>query len=244
MSIISRTKDDFFVNFGAVFAVLKMNLLYILLAAFVLGAASYGVSYYAIPPKYQASVSMYINNKQSGNDTNNNMLSVSDLNASAQLVKTYSVIIKSKTVLKEVQEKAGVDINLAALRKEISVGSVEGTEVLGVVVTDTDPKAAARIANAIIDVVPGYISDIVEGSSMKIIERSEIPEYPVSPNYKSITQKGFLVGFLLGMIVVLIRAMIDDSVKSEGDFQQWDYPLLGSIPDFDSKAKSGNSYYK
>lgn len=50
----------------------------------------------------------------------------------------------------------------------VQAEAVNSTEVFSIDVTSPDPQEAELIANAIADILPDRIADIVEGSSVKI----------------------------------------------------------------------------
>ena len=69
----------------------------IVLCALLVGAASLLYTMEMVTPLYQASVTIYVNNVRSGERID--YISGSNLQASQQLVNTYSNIIRSDTVL-------------------------------------------------------------------------------------------------------------------------------------------------
>ena len=75
----------------------------ILLSALLCGAAGFGLAYKVIPPKYQASALLYVNN--SSISVGSTSISLSDLSASQSLVETYIVILNTRLTLNEVVEK-------------------------------------------------------------------------------------------------------------------------------------------
>ena len=108
---------------------------------------------------------------------------------------------------------------------------------------DEDPRTAARIVNAITDVAPEQITGIVEGSSVKIVDYPKIPTKIDSPSYKRNALLGFIVGFLLSALYVLIMGLRDNTVKSLTDFEMWDFPVLSSIPDIETSSDDGSYGY-
>ena len=69
----------------------------LLLSMLVMGMAGLGISKFVIEPEYESAITMIVNTRQdnSGVVTNDNITSAQNL------VSTYSVIIKSNTVLKD-----------------------------------------------------------------------------------------------------------------------------------------------
>ena len=115
------------------------------------------------------------------------------------------------------------------------------TEAFRVTVMNEDPKAAARIANAIADIAPTQIPTIVDGSSVKVIDYASIPTDIAKPNYRKFTLIGIMLGLCISMLVILLREIMDTTIKSESDLEEWNLPTLGVVPDF-AEAKKHKSY--
>ncbi len=171
-------------------------------------------------------------------------MTVSDVNAAKELVLTYSNIITSKTILTNAAKKIGVDLPYDVLARMVSTESKDETEIISVYVVDTDPQLAYDYAQTIAKIAPVYIAEIVEGSSMKIIDLPEYSDKRYKPSYLRYAIIGFLIGALLVVAFVIIRFFIDDTVKNEGDVEKkFALPVLGVIPDVNSASSKGSDYY-
>lgn len=218
---------------------LLKNAWFIITGALIAGVAAYGLTYFLITPTYKSTTKLYVNN--STNDKVSTSITTSDLSASAQLVKTYAAIISSDTVLEKVIAQVGTDATAEALRKKVDVQSVNSTEVFEVSVVTTDPVLSADYANAIAIIAPSQISEIVEGSSVKVIDYAKVPTRRDGPNYKRNTLIGLLAGFVLVAGVIVMKELLDTSIRSETDLARWEYPLLSTIPELDN-AKNSSGY--
>lgn len=242
MSIMSHQQDDeVVINLWEVVKLMLSKAPAIICCTLAFGLITYAGAFFLLTPQYEANVTLYVNNKTSVESTTT--VTTSDLNASIQLVDTYAAFITSKTMMKEVIEAADVDIEVKELQEKVTTSTVNDTEVFKVTVMDSDPKAAARIANAIADIAPDRISEIVEGSSVKVVDYADIPEEIASPHYLRLTAIGMILGCMLSAAVVFIRALLDTTIQSEADFAQWSYPILSTIPDLDeARKRKGNGY--
>lgn len=235
MKIIKRENNEFYINFAEVIRLLIGKSVIIILCSLICGALMYGETYYFVTPQYQAEVTMYVNNRANGES--NGMVTQSDLNASAQLVKTYAAIIKNVSVLDSVIEECGIGMSTEALKSRVSVTSVNGTEVFEVKVTAEDPELAAEIANTIAKIAPDKIGEIVFGSSVKVINYAKVPTHISSPDYKRRTVMGMGIGFIASIIIILYLELMNTLIVSEKEFEQWNYPILGVVPDLKTTKK-------
>ncbi len=160
---------------------LLRHIVVIILSTLLLGGVGFSIARFAITPLYQSSIKMYVNNSVSSSTS----ITSSDLSAAQSLVDTYAVVLTSYPTISAVIEQTGVDYSYGQLCNMISTSSVNDTEVFSVTVTSSDPIEAAEIANAIAEIAPEQIMDVVIGSSVKVIEYARVPTQkapPVSEN--------------------------------------------------------------
>lgn len=206
----------------------------ILLCAILSGALFLGYTAKFIQPKYQAQVTMYVNNNAGKSGT----VGSGDLAVAMQLANTYVNIIRSDRVLEKVIEQTGVMLTPEQIRSMLSAETEKETEMFAVSVTSPDPQLSADIANAIAKVAPKEISGIIEGSSAKIIDDAKVPTTRVSPSYKVNTLIGVMAGALLSSVFFVAQMMLDTRIKEEEDLKNiCQIPVLGMIPDFVQQAK-------
>ena len=211
----------------------------IVLAMIVMGGIAFGVTYNFIEPTYQASVKVYVNNTNQSNTT----MTQSDVNLQRTLVQTYIVTLKSRTTLNEVIKQADLDYNFEELSEMISAQAVDNTEVFEVTVVSKDAKEAAEIANTIAEVLPTRISEIIESSSVKILDYAIINNEPVSPSYIKNVAIGALAGAVVAVALIFLQFVLDNKIHSEEYLiEHYKYPILAVIPDL--AATSKNKYYK
>lgn len=245
MSIMKRRDRGFDVDLIALLRLFGKYLWLIVFLGVVLGVGSLAYTYFFVTPQYSASTTIYVNNSIMTDTVTT--ISASDLSASAQLATTYKAVIKSDRVLDQVIEKEKLDMTASQLAEKVSAVSVDNTEILKISVTDSDPKRAARIANTIAAVAPDEITDIIDGSSVKIVDQAKIPTVRSSPNYRKNTFLGALLGVLIGIVFVVVRQVTDVTVHGEDDLEddldEFDIPLIGVIPDFASATRIKNYGY-
>lgn len=182
---------------------------------------------------------MYVNNST----TSKANMSSSDIAAAQSLVDTYITIIQSDTVLTDVIGRSNSLYTTGQLNKMISARSLNNTEVFQVNVTSEDPNEAQALANSIADTAPEYLSDIVTGTSVKIIDRAKFSDVPTSPNVLSNTMIGLVAGFMLASGLILLVSLMDTRIKTEQDLQRiTDLPILGAISDFENASSNNYGY--
>lgn len=218
--------------------------IWVIVGATILGGILLFVyTYFFVTPMYQTTALLYVNNNSVNIGSTKVNISSSDIYASNSLVETYSVILKSRNTLLEAISEGQIPYTYEDLVKKVS-GSAEGdTPVFKITVIDKDPDMAAHIANTIVDVITDKIFDIVEGSSVKVVDLAVSPKQAYSPNYLKNTAIGMLIGFVLACGVIILRSLMDSTIREE-DFLLEKYkniPILSSIPDLSEESSGG--YY-
>ena len=209
------------------FGMLWQHIFQILICTVIGAAVAFGVTKFLMVPQYQSSAMMIVNTRQ---DVNANVTS-DQINSATKLVETYSIIVKSDTVLSRVIDDLGLNLNYGELKDKVTVKSVNSTQVMEISVEDADPAAAQIICQKITQVCPELIKDAVEAGSVKLISAASTPVQPVSPN----TLKNTAVGALLGLVacagVLVLRMLLNNKINNDADVQKYlDLPVLGVIP--------------
>lgn len=197
------------------------------------------ITRYCITPLYQSSVMFYVNNGQQPTEK----ISNADISASQSLVETYIVILKYGTTLDEVILDAGVDCTTDQLVKKIHCESIDNTEVFRVSVTDPSPEKAMIIATSIAKILPEKVSDVIEGSSVRVVRNANFPTKPSSPDLRKNMLLGALICFVLSSLIYAIQYALDDRIRNAAQTikDHYPYPVLAIIPDL--MSGSDDKYY-
>ena len=239
---------EFEIDVLALIRVLWKKILLIALVALLFGSAVFGYTAFCVEPKYQATASMYVNNSSFSLGSTNFSVSTGDLSASSSLVSVYLYILESRTTLEEVIQKADLTYTPDRLRKMISTGSMEKTGAFEVTVTSTNPAEVELIANSIAQVLPERIAEIVDGTSVRIVDYAIIPSQRSGPNIIKNTIIGILLGGILSAMVIAVKFIMNDTskmmIQSVDDLRNMypDVMVLAAIPDMRLSEKK-NGYY-
>ena len=212
------------------FGMLWQHIFQILICTVIGATVAFGVTKFLMVPQYRSSAMMIVNTRQ---DVNANVTS-DQINSATKLVETYSIIVKSDTVLSRVIDDLGLNLNYGELKDKVTVKSVNSTQVMEISVEDADPAAAQIICQKITQVCPELIKDAVEAGSVKLISAASTPVQPVSPN----TLKNTAVGALLGLVacagVLVLKMLLNNKINNDADVQKYlDLPVLGVIPAYE-----------
>lgn len=234
---MNNTKDLEQIDIKRMIEVVLDRIVSIVVITIIFGLLSFALSEFLIVPKYESSITMYVNNRRNASENSMETKTMtSDITASQMLVPTYIEMIKSDSVLQEVadeiKEKTGEKFTVKKIKEMITAEAVSNTEIISVSVKTTDSRMAREIANTIADVAPDKIQKFIELSDVRIIDRAKISTSPVSPNVRNNTILGALLGFVLSISFILLRELFDVRVKSVDDLvSSFQFPVLGTIPE-------------
>jgi capsular exopolysaccharide synthesis family protein len=236
---MTQNNEEVEVDLGRLLQAVWRRIWLVALAAVLTTAIALVGTLMFVTPRYQSSAKFYVNNGSF--DLGDIGLSAGDLSASKGLVNTYIVILQTRETLNDVIDYAGVDMTYKELRGIVSAASVSDTEIFEVTVTHPDPVTAERLANAIAYVLPKRIDTIVEGTSAKVAEAAVMATSPSSPDYVQNAIVGLLVGVVLAMAGIVIRELVDVTVRAEEDIARvCSHPVLAAVPDMTAPAKGGH----
>ncbi len=238
----------------ALIQTLWKNILVIALVAVLVGSGAFGYSAFILEPEYQAMASLYVNNSSFNLGSTNFSISTADLSTSRSLVSIYLYILESRTTMEEVIKEAELTYTPEQLRKMISAEGVESTGAFEVTVTSSNPAEVELIANTIAKILPDRIAEIVDGTSVRIVDYAIIPARRSGPNIVNNTLKGILAGAFVSAAMIVLFSLLNDSsavmLNSADDIYALypDIMVLAMIPDMRGHKKDGyysaySSYY-
>ncbi len=222
------------VSLVAIFRIIKSNILWILAVGAVLAILTAIGTKLFVTPTYRSYSSMYVysNVDTSGTITN------AELQAAENLADTYVQILKSRSISKLAWERTkatydkAASLSLEAFQRMVSVGTVNGTQILRVTATSEDPYLSEAIANAYADIAPREITRITRVGGVEIIDYAEASMSPIGSNLVRNTGIALVVGVALTALFFVLRTLLDTTVYTKEDVEETtDVPVLGTIPE-------------
>lgn len=170
-------------------------------------------------------------------------ITATDITLNSKLVSTYSELIKSKKVLRQVVSNLQIDENVDSLKNKIKVSSVQDTEVIKITVTHANPTYAAKIANEITKVFSKEVNELYKINNVYIVDEAEVQNSPSNINHIKDIILFAMIGLVISSAYVFVLNMLDNTIKSSEDIEnQFNIPVLVTIPLIESfkNDKGGN----
>ena len=198
-------------------------------------------SYKFLEPEYKSFTTIILGriNSRDVSDQTQNAISQQDLNINSNLVSTYSELIKSDTLIRQVLNNLQIDnIDEKDLKKAIDVTRKADTELIEIAVKNKDPYVAASIANEISAVFFSKVEEIYNISNVYTIDPAIPMSEPYNINHLRDVLLSVLFGFLVSLGYVLIVSMLDNTVRVPADVENnVGLKTLISIPKMDKEKE-------
>ena len=208
--------------------------LLILLVGITTALIGFAISFFVIAPTYESTTKIYILNK---NESQN--VTYSDMQLGTQLTKDYSELINSRYVLEEVIQKLRLNLDYQGLKEKVSVSSPTDTRIVAITVTDKDPVEAMNIANAIRESASNHIGNVMDIDAVNVVESANMPTKKAGPSYLKWTVIAGMLGVLFVCAMVLIKYLLDDTIKTSEDVERYlGLSTLAIIPIIENEADS------
>lgn len=198
-----------------------------------------------ITPKYKSYTSLVLAKSDSTSEDakDTSTITQTDITLNQKLVSTYSELIKSKNVLREVIKNLNINEDEESLKRNITVSAVKDTELIQITVTNYYPDRASDIANEIAKVFTKKVGEIYHINNVYIVDEAESSYIPYNINHVKDILIFIVVGFVVSIAYVLIVNLLDTTIKTAEDVEkQLEVTVLASIPvlkDDTRKMKGG-----
>lgn len=220
----------------------RLHIISIVLIFLIIGTV---YTFLFVTPKYKSYTSLVLARSESTkeNETDTSTITQTDITLNQKLVSTYSELVKSKNVLREVIKNLNINESEENLKDNITVSAVKDTELIQITVTNYYPDRASDIANEIAKVFTKKVGEIYNINNVYIVDEAERANTPYNINHIKDIAIFIAVGLIVPVGYVLISNLLDTTVKSAEDIEkELGVVALASIPllkDDTKKMKGG-----
>ena len=216
----------------------KIHILLITLIFIVIGTI-YTIGF--VTPIYTSSTTLVLAGADQTTDANKQgtTITTTDVTLNSKLVDTYSVILQTNDVLREVIKNLGIDISEEEIKNNITVSAVKNTEVIEISVNNENAINAAKITNEIAKVFSKKVGEIYNINNVYVLDEAEVSEEPSNINHAKDIVIFALVGLVISVMYVLIANMLDTTVKTQEDIEKAiKIPVLANIPIYNMEMEN------
>ena len=220
------------------------------ISAVVVAVAVLGHTQHTTVPTYNSTATLLINGDSSVGSVYQQIL------VGQYQSNDYPYILKANDTLKEAaellndydfEENGGVPYRTytaGILSGMVSSEVVEDSRIFRIIVTSIDPEEAQIVADTVSKVFIER-AEYITSADVAIVDSPVVPGGAISAGYGRKTTLGFLIGLVLGAVLVIVTGLMNDTFDSD----EWlltqfkdDIPVLATVPDAYSENKSYGYY--
>ena len=176
-------------------------------------------------PMYKSSTTVILGSNQEGTG-----ITQSDISINNNLVSTYAEIIKSRRVLEQVQKELNESYTYKELASEISVSSINNTQIIKITVEDNNALNAKIIANLVAKVFTVEVPELYNLDNVHILDVAIEEDEPYNINVAKSSIIGGLLGLVLSSGIFFVIYYFDRTAKSVEQVEEvLQMPILGSV---------------
>ncbi|MBC8529556.1 hypothetical protein H8699_08975 [Christensenellaceae bacterium NSJ-44] len=184
----------------------------IVLVVFAVVVVTSFYTFKMMPDEYTSDTTLYVLTQQ-----NENVISSSDLSASALLVNDYRELVLSYKVTSAVAQQLGLE---SLKGYDINVTSLSNTRLIQISVTGREPQMAANIANGLAQVFSQSVTDIMRVDNVSVIDEARVAEKPSGPARERTIVLAAMVTALVMMLIAILKDALNTTLKTAADVEQ------------------------
>ncbi|OPY58752.1 MAG: Capsular polysaccharide type 8 biosynthesis protein cap8A [Pelotomaculum sp. PtaU1.Bin035] len=219
---------------GRILGELRLVLVLVPVVAMITSAI---INLFVLTPVYESTTTLIVLRDQM---TPYSEININTLTLNQRLVRTYSELAKSRSVAEEVINSNSLNYTPEELSGKIKVGLAGDTEVLKITASDSNPSAAALIANGVAQALSGKVYKVLNVKNIQVLDPAVPSGTPVSPKAVLNILLAGILGLVITVAIIFIREYLDDTIRYPEEIESLlKLPVLGMIPAATLQAGDG-----
>ena len=202
-----------------------LSKIHFVIIAALIGAIVMGVQASKSVPIYSATSKLYIVGNQGAT------LNISDLQLGALLTMDYTEVFRTWEVHERVRSELGLNYSYSQLQGMITISNPEDTHVLYITARHANAQMAADIANAYATSAKKFILQTMDSEEPNVFSVALVPSTASVVSRSASAVKGFLLGAVLAIGLIVLFFVMDDRPHTPEDVQRAaGIPTLAVLP--------------
>ncbi len=232
------------IDLKSIVHLLLNKIVWILVSCFLGGFIAYGYSTWVMTPTYTSYAKMYVQ----GSGADAGTVSANDVSIRLRIVPAYQEKLSSndfRDLLHNSLKEEGVKISKNdQVRIHIATNEMVA-DALYISVSSTNSEIAYLVCDRITTMAADAVAPMYAGFTLDKLDSARQPVAPTSPNVRTNTILGLLIGLVLSCGIVVLFYMLDSTIRdAEHVAELTKLRFMGDIPDMNESFKGGYSYYK
>jgi len=211
--------------FSSFFKMLLHNILLVIILIALGAGLMVGYTHYRYEPVYTASATYTVNIQSSSVGSTS---SYYDRSTATGMATSFRYLLTSSIMQRRIKAAMG-DRGMAS---KIAASVVEGTNLLTISASSSDPQLAYDTLITVMEVYPELSESIVGKTYMVIVDEAAVPVAPDNPySYTEKAIEGGIIGLVIAIFIVIVKSLTQKTISKEEDFRKYLHiRCLGSFP--------------
>lgn len=190
------------------------------------------ISFKVLKPQYEVSTKVFIGKENVEGQAYNQ----SDVMMYQKLMKTYSQTIQTKDLVSNSLKDVKTSLTTTDILNNLTVVAADDTQILQIKLKGLNANEIKTVIDSITNEFIELSKELVPNGNIKVIETSQVPTEPISPNKKMNIAIAFLLGLMVSCGICFLLEFLDDTFKNKDELErELEIPVIGSIPRFDKE---------
>lgn len=192
---------------------MKRRAFLIILTAIGVSILTAFITLFLLKPTYEATAYISIG-KQNGKDA------YTETQEFSRILASSMDLMKSPIVLNSVKNEMNLSTNLKTLEEQIALQNNKDSQIINIVVKDSDVAYAQRLARTLAETSVAQINDLMNIDNAQMLTESgeAVSVKQIGNPYLNIII-GMFVGLFVGMGAALLAEYMDDSIKDDKEVE-------------------------
>lgn len=213
-----------------IIGILLHRIKFIIIVTLAMGVLFFCVSKFFIPPTYETSAMIYVQNYKNdstGSNADAQKIYQSDISGSSNLASVCVTLFKNSDEITALYNGCNVNISVA-----------DDSFFITIYVSGNDAQDCANVANQITEKCADVFNNRFVYGQIGTIRTAKTPERPSAPNNPKNALLGLGVGLVASCLIVILLEIIDTTIKSDDNLSEiYNIPVFAEIPDFESSGR-------
>lgn len=158
------------------------------------------------------------------------------IKASPEQMKTLMVMVKDPAIMEKVISELELPKSPEGLASQITVNSIDDSQVVLITVVDSEAANATMIANVTAKVFKEEIAKILKFKDLQLLKEAKENPYPINDNQVRFLIISMIVGIVIGVGFIFFLHSLDETIKNEEEIEEIiGLPVIGFIPKITKK---------
>lgn len=212
------------------------NIRVIVIVVIVAAVLAAGATVLFTEDSYVSKCSMYVMNITKDEQNTITGISTAGLDASKRMVDEFVQIVRSESVLVDVQDlllRQNYEMTIPQIRSALNMSSQNDTALLQITATTDNPNLSKALCDAVQQCAPGKVQEVMLG--IGTITRVDVASVGTKQPPKTV-RNGVLAAVIAAVVayaIFLVNYLLDNTIKDERDFKnRFNVNVLGVVPSF------------